>query len=342
MTSHTKKYRCLSFEEKGMVVAAVEDGEKKKNVADRFGIPPLTLSTILKNKDKLPVGEHSRGKMRSRRVECPELEKSVLQWFQQCRQENIPISGPFIKEKAKKFAVSFGIEDFKASDGWLHKFKKRHGIGQQKMSGESAAVDDEICEEWKERLRELLEDYAPRNIFNADESGLFYKCLPDRTLTFKGETCHGGKHSKERITILFATNMDGSEKLKPLVIGKSKKPRCFKGVTSFPLTYCANTKVWMTAVLFRQWLQALDKDMKKQKRKIILFIDNCTAHNDVPTLKNVKLEFLPPNTTSKLQPLDQGIIKVFKGYYRTEIVRKLLECIDEGREVNAVVNVYRQ
>jgi len=96
----------------------------------------------------------------------------------------------------------------------------------------------------------------------------------------------------------------------------------------------------MTTVLFKQWLQVLDMDMKKKKRKILLFIDNSTAHNDPPSLKNVKLEYVPPNTTSKLQPLYQGIIKVPKTFYRTKIVRKLLECIDEGRDVHTITDVY--
>jgi len=69
-------------------------------------------------------------------------------------------------------------------------------------------------------LQDLLKDYEPHNVFNADETALFYKCLPDRTMTFKNEKCHGGKHSKERVTILLATNMSGTEKLKPLIIGK--------------------------------------------------------------------------------------------------------------------------
>lgn len=117
------------------------------------------------------------------------------------------------------------------------------------MNDESGAVDNNVCEEWKERLRELLTNYTPQNIFNADESGLFYKCLPDPTLAFKEEKYHGGKHSKERVTIFFAANMDGSEKLKPLLIGESAKPRCFKGIKSFPLTYYPNGKAWMTATM---------------------------------------------------------------------------------------------
>lgn len=53
-----------------------------------------------------------------------------------------------------------------------------------------------------------------------DESGLFYKMMPDKTLKFKGEKCTGGKMSKDRI----AANMDGSEKRKLLAIGKSRTP----------------------------------------------------------------------------------------------------------------------
>jgi len=69
--------------------------------------------------------------------------------------------------------------------------------------------------------------------------------------------------------------------------------------------------------------------MKKANRKILMFVDNCTAHNNIPNLENIKIHFLPPNTTSNLQPLDQGIIKNFKTMYRKEIVRKVLACIGE-------------
>ena len=64
------------------------------------------------------------------------------------------------------------------------------------------------AQDWLESLLPgLLNDYSPENIFNADETGLFFKCLPDWTLTFKGETCSGGKQSKERLTVLVAANM---------------------------------------------------------------------------------------------------------------------------------------
>ncbi|XP_060865257.1 tigger transposable element-derived protein 6-like [Metopolophium dirhodum] len=109
---------------------------------------------------------------------------------------------------------------FKLVRGWLEKFKKRHDLTFKKVCGESASVDPCNSQDLKNELIDLLVDYDARDIFNSDETGLFYKCLPDRTLTFKNEKCHGSKNSKERITVVLAANMDGSQKLKPLMIGK--------------------------------------------------------------------------------------------------------------------------
>jgi len=148
-------------------------------------------------------------------------------------------------------------------------------------------------------LSELLEGYKPCDIFNADEIALFYKCMPDKTLTFKNEKCSGGKQSKERLALLLAVNMTSTDKLKPLIIGKPKKPRCFAGVKSFPVDYTENKKAWMTSELFAEWLSRIDKQMKIQKCKILLFIDNCPAHNIIPNCQAIKVKFLPPNTTSK-------------------------------------------
>ncbi|XP_046667060.1 tigger transposable element-derived protein 4-like [Homalodisca vitripennis] len=247
----------------------------------------------------------------------------------------------YYSSKAEHFARFLGHTEFKASNGWLENFKKRHNISFKKVCGERGAVDDDVVVDWKASLPDLIKDYDPKNVFNADETALFFKCLPDKTYEFKEEKCHGGKHNKERITLLLASNMTGTDMLKPLVIGKSKKPRCFAGVKSLPVDYTANRKAWMNAELFADWLLKLDKQMGKGKRKIILFIDNCSAHNTIPELKWVKVQFLPANTTSKLQPLDQGIIKNFKVLYRTEVVRRFVADIEDGKECSINLYIHR-
>ena len=126
--------------------------------------------------------------------------------------------------------------------------------------------------------------------------------------------------------------MDSSEKLKLLVIGKSKNPRCFKHVKSLPVQYEANKKAWMTGEMFTSWLRKMDRDFQRQKRKVLFFVDNCTAHPDFSGLSAIKLIFLPPNTTSKLQPMDQGIIKNLKVHYRKNMLLRYVAAVDGKQE----------
>ena len=72
----------------------------------------------------------------------------------------------------------------------------------------------------------------------------------------------------------------------------------------------------MTAALFDEWLTGVNNSMIKQNRKILLFIDHAPCHNSDAYYSNINIKFFPPNTTSILQPLDQGIIKNFKCCYR--------------------------
>ncbi|GFW18339.1 tigger transposable element-derived protein 6 [Trichonephila clavipes] len=130
--------------------------------------------------------------------------------------------------------------------------------------------------------------------------------------------------------------MDGSEKITPLVIGKSAKHRCFKGINSFLTKYRSNKKAWMTPEHFNEWLVSLNSDMKREKRHILLFLDNCTVHSNASPLSNVKLQFFFPNSTSKRQPLDQGIIHNFKTFYRREVVKSVLDNLENQQNVTII------
>ena len=63
-----------------------------------------------------------------------------------------------------------------------------------------------------------------------------------------------------------------------------------------------------------------------------MFCFSQTTHPLIPTffrnLKNIKLDFLPKNTTSRLQPCDAGISKNFKHKYRKLLIRYIVACID--------------
>ena len=338
-SNYSNKRKCLSFDTKLKLIEEVEKGTKSKaELCREHGIAQSSLSTILKDKDKIraAVNQGTRQLKKQRTSTYPDVDKALLIWFQQARSMYVPISGPILIEKGEQLAQELGHTDCKLSGGWLDRFKQRHGIVFKTMSGEAASAKDIDTSEWEATLQKILEDYNPRDIFNADETGLFYKCLPSKSLTFQGQACSGQKAPKERVSLLCAANMDGSEKLQLLMIGKFGQPRCFKSIRTLPVTYRHNKKAWMTSSLFTEWVQKQDRRFLMQGRSVALVLDNCSAHPQVISgLRAITMFFLPPNTTSRLQPCDQGIIKNFKTIYRKLVLQKFISSFDDTGSTNA-------
>uniref|UniRef100_A0A0A1X5G3 Tigger transposable element-derived protein 6 n=1 Tax=Zeugodacus cucurbitae TaxID=28588 RepID=A0A0A1X5G3_ZEUCU len=91
----------------------------------------------------------------------------------------------------------------------------------------------------------------------------------------------------------------------------------------------------MTGSLWSMIMKEFDREMGKQKRKVFLVVDNAACHKvNGLSLDNVKIEFLPPNTTSVLQPLDQGVIHCFKIYCRQILIRKQILSIGKGDSID--------
>ena len=331
------KHKSLSLQDKMKILKAVEEKSgqhgAKGRLAKEFGIANSTLSMIIKDKEKIIAsfnqGTFEPGRKRLRTSAHEDVEEALLIWFKDIRGRNVPVSGEILQTKASELASELGHTDFQCSNGWLSHFKTCHGISQKRICGESSAGYEETCDKWLTiTLPTLTEGYNARDIFNIDETGLFFKILPDKTLGFKNEPCHGGKHSKERLTVLAGANADGTEKFPLLVIGKSKNQRCFKNVRSLPVQYDASSKAWMTSNMFETWVRSQDRRFCRQRRKVLMFLDNCPAHRNVDGLTN---------TTSKLQPLDQGIIRSLKVLYRKRLLAKLIASL--GRREEFTVNV---
>ncbi|GBO32216.1 Tigger transposable element-derived protein 6, partial [Araneus ventricosus] len=134
----------------------------------------------------------------------------------------------------------------------------------------NAAANQWIEKEW----RKPIASFAPKGVYSADESGLYYKAMPSHTYLFKGESTKGHKVPKKRVTIVYFVSMT-VEKKQLLVVDKSKGPCCFKGMKKLPVDYFANNSASMTSVIFNNWLLKWDNQLN---HKVLLLIDNCTAH----------------------------------------------------------------
>jgi hypothetical protein len=237
-----------------------------------------------------------------------------------------------MRQKAEELATKMGKDNFVATDGGFNRWKKRENIVYKRAHGEQKDADFSAAETWiSEEWPKIIAEYSPEDVYNADKTGLYYRALPEHSYMLKNESSKGCKTSKERLTVLCCANMSGSKE-KLLVVGKSKNPRCFKGVKRLPVDYCANTNAWMTTPIFNDWLLKWDNRLN---HKIVLLVDNCTAHVVKVNLKHIKVIFLPANTTALIQPCDQGIIRTMKAYYRREMRSRILETMEEGKNLTA-------
>ncbi|UYV80695.1 BRWD3 [Cordylochernes scorpioides] len=334
MSSQKRKRESITIEKKKEICQLARNNPtiSKNEIGERFSLPRTTVRDILTQAEKwenYTVGSSKRQKV----GKFSDLEDALFNWFTQKRANNIIITDDLLREKAKKLGEQLDVpENFAYSRGWLQRFKGRFHISQRRLCGEGASISPAIIDEHLTNLNSMLANsgYDPANIYNADETGLFFQLIPDRTLAHKDENCRGVKRMKQRITVLLCCNSTGTDKRRLLIIGKSAKPRCFRNFSPhFYCTYTSNSKAWMTSSIFQEWLLQFNKQLVSEGRRILLLLDNATSHC-VPNdgLSNIKIHFLPPNMTASLQPLDSGIIKSFKAQYRKLQLQKMVELAD--------------
>lgn len=289
---------------------------------------------------------------RKRVAYWPDLEDALFDLQQRLQKKEAPMTGEMLKQLAadlwQKLPQYRDLPVPKWSNGWLQAFKDRHYIKRYTRHGEAGAVNRVVVEEELIKIREDLKLYPSQDIFNMDESALFWKMTPDGTLAT--EQTPGGKREKARVTVNFCCNVTGTEKLPLWLIGKAQKPRCFgrAGIKAENLNvvWRANQKAWMTGRLFKEYLMWFDGKM--YGRKVVLLIDGFSAHQSgidlylskYPAgLKHTKIIFLPPNATSICQPLDQGIIRAWKAHYRKRWLRFIIDHYIDGKDPMKAITV---
>ncbi|KAK3926326.1 Jerky protein homolog-like [Frankliniella fusca] len=144
---------------------------------------------------------------------------------------------------------------FKASNGWVRNFKKRYQIKTLSVQGEKAAADEPRATEYIGELMEFIETekYALDDIYNMDETGCCWKSLPKKTLAHAGEKrVDGGKVKKDRFTAVMCANSTGTHRMRLMIIGKAKTPRCFKAGYTPPVIYTSQDNAWMTIDIFKE------------------------------------------------------------------------------------------
>lgn len=300
------KRRFVPIKIKLEALKRLDNGETLKKLAAEYGVGEVTVGDWRRNRDKIEKFSTNKCSNIStcvrktmKKSEYEKTSEALFLWFSQQRQKGNPISGPILKEKALFFRneLKEGDNTFTASEGWLDRWKKRYGVRQLEICGEKLSADSEAVVQFCERFNKIVleENLTMDQIYNCDETGLNYKMLPKKTLASKEETAAPGhKKSKERVTVLAASNASGDHKLKLLVIGKSARPRALKNITkgALPVTYTNQKAAWMDKNIFKKWFhEDFVPETKKYLRKkglpmkAILTLDNAGCHPNEEELK---------------------------------------------------------
>lgn len=294
----------------------------------------------LKNKKKISesLTINSKTKNCPREKTYEDVDIRLSRWIEELEAKGGFYTEKLLKEQALIIGQELNLSTFKASSGWLEKFKNRKNISFRSISGEAGNAKIEDYSDFYKNVGDLMLKYDDKDIFNADETSLFYKLMPSKSLV--QVVRRGIKKYKERLTLLLCCNKNGTEKLSPLIIGKFKSPRALKDFNykSF-CNYMHNDSAWMNKSDFNKWLSELNDQMHKQKRKILLLIDNCPSHNLSFTPTNIEIAYLPKNSTFISQPLDMGIIKSFKVKFYHYQMRNILMRM---KEVPRVDQLYKR
>jgi len=321
----------LTYDQKLEIVAKfASDPKSVRKLSIDYNTSKSTIARILANKDKYgtklvridPIDE--KDNLLSQTLKYRELDSVVFEVFLKLRTKLIGINGTLLKKVGLHAAKQLKLNEFKASNGWVDRFRTRHGLQFKSISGEIKSCDMSEIPTFQNIIVEKFKIYEPKDIWNCDETGLQYKNPPAKSYVTKEDDCKGAKQRKERITILFCCNLLG-EKYPPLIIGKSKSPRCMKNfdMQKINVRYLSSNNAWMTSELFIRWVHDLNEEMVSQKRKILLILDNAPCHIS-HNCSAIEFLFLPKNTTAILQPLDMGVIKAFKNHYFNVLIESFL------------------
>ena len=242
------KRKFISLEEKISILDRIKCGEKPSSIAKSLNLNEATIRTILKNEREIrknvaagcPQG--AKRVSRKRDINIVKMEHALVIWIEDCLDKKIPLSTNTIKQKAlriythlKKNELSSNekLNPFLASKGWFENFKKRFSLRNIKFQGEQASADAEAAQKYMLEILQIIEEgkYSADQIFNADETALYWKKLPSRTFISKtNNQAPGYKLCKDRVTLHMCSNLSGNFVVKSMIINRTLNPWVMKNL----------------------------------------------------------------------------------------------------------------
>lgn len=279
------------------------------------------------------------------------LRKILQEWLYQTSWNNIPITFPILKDTASSIWQKLPLETRNGNGfftyKWLVKFLERCDIDPPSSSKNSIELS-KPTKIWSFEERDLLKSFLMQipkeDLFTLDETLLAYNLPMDKTYYGISKL----KRQIEVMTVMFCVNVDASEKLDPLCIGKYANYQCFKEdfgdrssvvnattvenvdlysqdiLKKYGIQYNSNQDSFLTSTIFHNWLTSWDNILRSVNRQIYIILDDCCSHR----IMNVKLRnitLIYTRAQNKFLPFNWGIIDEFKTKYRQQQYEALID-----------------
>ena len=305
-----------------------------------------TISRLLAKKALyMNSKEHEKDANRLRKPNNPLVRRILQEWISQSLWCGIPMTSPIIQSTAQ--AIWHRIPSiYREGNGtfsykWITNFLSKNDFNISMLDEEPPRTPKIWTFEERDQLKDLLRDVPPVDLFTLDETFLAYN-LPLDYAQYE-------QSSIQRLinvaTVMLCANLDGTEKLNPVVVGKYKCYRSFKKyfpnntnndqlqvsqeqwgdelAKKFGISYHSNRKSWLTSNLFHDWLVRWDKHLVADNRRIWIVLDDSCPHRIVNIrLHNITLVYTSAN--SRFLPFNWGVLDEFKSRYRIQQYKALI------------------
>lgn len=315
--------------------------ELAKWAYDTFQLPKIpsqgTISRLLAKKAiYMNCKEHEKDANRIRKPNNLLVRRILQEWISQSIWNGIPITSPIIQDTAQAVWHRIPAEQREGNGSftykWISNFLSKMDVNVSILDEETPKTPKVWTFEERSHLKEYFSKINPKNLFTLDETFLAYN-LP---LDYAQYETSSIQRRIEVATVMLCANLDGSEKIKPLVVGKYKSYRSFRNyfpnepndpvsqsllgekmATKFDISYHSNRKSWLTSNLFHNWLARWDKRLVADNRKIWIVLDDSCSHRIINLhLQNITLIYTSAN--SRFLPFNWGVLDEFKTRYRIQ------------------------
>ena len=195
-----------------------------KGTAEEFGVDSKMIRQWRANSDQLH--QHQTGKQKDKRklhpgrqVRSEQLEASLLEFFEDERMEGRVVRNKDLQRKAREVAAGLNLAGFEASNMWIHRWKKRHGISTRFSTSSNQKVPADFEDQLMDYRQNILRlrhrhQYNKRDILNMDQTMVRFDMAPRRTNERKGAKhvrIKTTKGEKRGFTVALCAAADGGK-----------------------------------------------------------------------------------------------------------------------------------